>query len=112
MTKNLELASCFQERVHSYIKMGLLNEANDLKKDWRTFSYILSTVPIADLYHITSSKNVQSIFDHGGLLSRAKQDATGIPASYRAQQSSDTALKYDHCVHLSFCLDSSVLKEL
>lgn len=112
MTQNLGLARRFQERVHSYINMGLLNESAQLKKDWRTFSYILSTVPIADLYHITSSQNVQSIFEHGGLISRKTQDSTGFLASYRAQQRPDTAIKYDHCVHLSFCRDISILKEL
>ena len=50
MTENLERARHLQERVHTYLKTGLLNEARNLKEDWRTFSYILSTLPITGLY--------------------------------------------------------------
>lgn len=71
MKDNLELAHRFQERVHTYLTAGLLDEKHDLKEDWHTFSYILSTLPINALFHITDSRNVQSIFEHGGLMSSA-----------------------------------------
>ena len=111
MTDNLEHARLFQERVSSYIKMGLLNEENDLKENWRTFSYILSTVPITDLYHITSSQNVQSIFEHGGLISRVEQDHTGTHAYYYVTPRSDRETRAQY-VHLSFCPNTSVLTAL
>ena len=108
MTENLERARHLQERVHTYLKTGLLNEARNLKEDWRTFSYILSTLPITGLYHITDSKNVQSIFKHGCLMSSNAQNKKGILV-WGATSKPES---YANCVHLSLCPHVSIFRAL
>lgn len=108
MTENLERARHLQERVHTYLKTGLLNEARNLKEDWRTFSYILSTLPITGLYHITDSKNVQSIFKHGCLMSSNAQNKKGILV-WGATSKPES---YANCVHLSLCPHGSIFRAL
>lgn len=105
MNQNLELARLFQERVHTYHEARLLDEEHDLKKDWRTFSYILSTLPITALYHITDSRNVPSIFEHGCLMS---SNALSFHV-WRAMSKPEDNANY---VHLSFCPHVSVFREL
>lgn len=108
MTENLERARHLQERVHTYLKTGLLNEARNLKEDWRTFSYVLSTLPITGLYHITDSKNVQSIFKHGCLMSSNAQNKKGILV-WGATSKPES---YANCVHLSLCPHVSIFRAL
>ena len=108
MTENLERARHLQERVHTYLKTGLLNEARNLKEDWRTFSYILSTLPITGLYHITDSKNVQSIFKHGCLMSSNAQNKKGI----LVWGATSKPKSYANCVHLSLCPHVSIFRAL
>lgn len=108
MTENLKRARHLQERVHTYLKTGLLNEARNLKEDWRTFSYILSTLPITGLYHITDSKNVQSIFKHGCLMSSNAQNKKGILV-WGATSKPES---YANCVHLSLCPHGSIFRAL
>lgn len=108
MTENLERARHLQERVHTYLKTGLLNEARNLKEDWRTFSYILSTLPITGLYHITDSKNVQSIFKHGCFMSSNAQNKKGILV-WGATSKPES---YANCVHLSLCPHVSIFRAL
>lgn len=131
MNENLERARILQERVDIFIKTGLLNEDNDLKKDWRTFSYILSTLPIKKLYHITTSETVQSIFECGSYMSIAEQSneiiASQSPTLTLSQSptlslsqsptlttSQLHALKKRHNANLSlsFCPDIHILEEL
>lgn len=111
MTENLERARLFQERVQTYLKAGLLHEGTHLKENWRTFSYILATLPIKDLYHVTTSYNVKSIFEHGGLIPYAKHQKEGISAHcIRCQEGSNADF-----VHLSFCPDknsSNAIKQM
>ena len=106
MNQNLELARLFQERVHTYQEARLLDEEHDLKKDWRTFSYILSTLPINALCHITDSRNVPSIFEHGGLMSSSATKNINV---CRAMAKPEV---YDNYVHLSFCPHVSVFRVL
>lgn len=108
MTENLKRARHLQERVHTYLKTGLLNEARNLKEDWRTFSYILSTLPITGLYHITDSKDVQSIFKHGCLMSSNAQNKKGILV-WGATSKPES---YANCVHLSLCPHGSIFRAL
>lgn len=108
MTENLKRARHLQERVHTYLKTGLLNEARNLKEDWRTFSYILSTLPITGLYHITDSKDVQSIFKHGCLMSSNAQNKKGILV-WGATSKPES---YANCVHLSLCPHVSIFRAL
>ncbi len=105
MNQNLELARLFQERVHTYHEARLLDEKQDLKEDWRTLSYILSTLPINALFHITDSRNMPSIFEHGGLMS---SNALNFPV-WRAMSTSEDNANY---VHLSFCPHVFVFKQL
>lgn len=107
MTKNLERARLFQERVHAYTEAGLLHEGTHLKENWRTFSYILATLPIMGLYHITTSYNVKSIFEHG-LVSNSKQGEKGISATcplFAQEARADF-------VNLSFCPAKNILDEI
>ena len=108
MTENLELAHRFQERVHAYLEAGLLHEGTHLKENWRTFSYILSTLPIKELYHITPCYDVKSIFTHGGLIPYAKHQEEGISTHcIRCAEESNADF-----VHLSFCPDKNSLNAI
>lgn len=108
MTDNLELARLFQERVHTYHEAKLLDKEHDLKEDWRTLSYILSTLPINALFHITDSRNVPSIFEHGGLMSSNAQNKKGILV-WGATSKPES---YANCVHLSLCPHVSIFRAL
>lgn len=107
MTENLERARLFQERVQTYHEAGLLHEGTHLKENWRTFSYILSTLPITGLYHITTSYNVKSIFEHG-LVSNAKHSEKGISATCLNFAQENRA----NFVSLSFRPASNILDEI
>ena len=106
MHQNLELARLFQERVHTYHEAKLLDKEHDLKEDWRTLSYILSTLPINALFHITDSRNVPSIFEHGGLMSSS---ATKNITVWRSMSNPENYANY---VHLSFCPHVFVFRAL
>lgn len=105
MTENLELARLFQERVHTYHEAGLLHEGSHLKEDWITFSYLLSTLPIKELFHITTCYDVRSIFEHGGLVSRSNQQKAGITPHFSLGNATNF-------VSLSFCPANNILNEI